>query len=578
MKKWLIRTLTWLSALVMLTSSAAFAVEEQVTFPTLDGYMRGVNLGNWLSQCSGMKEHYDTHITEADFQRLAAWGFDHVRLPFSYEVIERYGFDYLDRAVEWARNAGLNIILDMHKAPHYDFDDPKGEGSTMFLYESQQKEFAEYWRTIAEHYQAEGTNVAFELLNEVTNERPAVWNRIISGAVEAIREVSPERDILIGGTQWNSIDTLEKLPVFEDDDHIIYTFHFYEPFALTHQGARWVEASATFAQPVTYPADLSVYLDYAEHSGRSTALFDGLRQVDATFLENYIQTAVDFLTERNAKVYVGEWGCIRNADVMSRRSYMQDVCALLRRYGIGNAVWNYKDNGPGGFTLVEPENGAVLDDALISILIAKTEADVRAVDIVNPVKVADTYVAQEEKAAEAAYTVQTEVYWGTDGGWMINMDGSITWADNDIVAAPYKMKMMVDEAQGPAVSIKATAGQNVELMYTMFDPVKSGVSIENGVLELMVYVSDTAYLEDTWSVVELISGQTSWIGNSSLRWNLDANVITQPGWNKVTLKLSDAEALGTPFKPNKFKFFYCCATNVPEDVEFRLANIRLLAE
>lgn len=578
MKKWLIRMLTWLSALVMLTCSTAFAAAEQVTFPALEGYMRGVNLGNWLSQCSGMKKHYDTHITEADFQRLAAWGFDHVRLPFSYEVIERYGFEYLDRAVEWARNAGLNIILDMHKAPHYDFDDPKGEGSTMFLYESQQQEFAEYWKMIAEHYQAEGANVAFELLNEVTNERPTVWNRIINGAVDAIREVSPKRDILIGGTQWNSIDTLDKLPVFEGDDHIIYTFHFYEPFALTHQGARWVEASASFTQPVTYPADLSVYLDYAEHSGRSTALFDGLKQVDATFLENYIQTAVNFLTERNAKVYVGEWGCIRNADEMSRRSYMQDVCALLRRYGIGNAVWNYKDNAAGGFTLVEPETGAVLDDALISILIAKTEADVRAVDIVTPVKVEDTYVAQEEKAAEAAYTVQTEVYWGTDGGWMINMDGNITWADNDIVAAPYKMKMMVDEAQGPAVSIKATAGQNVELMYTMFETVKSGVSIENGVLEMMVYVSDTAYLDNTWSVVELISGQTSWIGNSSLRWNLDAHVITQPGWNKVTLKLSDAEALGTPFKPNKLKFFYFCATNVPEDVEFRLANIRLLAE
>lgn len=177
-----------------------------------------------------------------------------------------------------------------------------------------------------------------------------------------------------------------------------------------------------------------------------------------------------------------------------------------------------------------------------------------------------------------AYALQTESFWGVDGGWMLNMDGTITWADNDVTAGQYKMQMMVDEAQGSAVSVKAIAGQNIELMYTMFDPVKSGVSIENGVLELMVYVSDTAYLENTWSVFELISGQTSWIGGASLRWYLDANVITQPGWNKVTLKLSDAETLGEAFKPNKLKFFYFAATNVPEDVEFRLANIRLLEE
>ena len=54
-----------------------------------EGYMRGVNLGGWLSQADETtKEHYDTFITEADIKDIAAMGLDHVRLPVDYTMIE----------------------------------------------------------------------------------------------------------------------------------------------------------------------------------------------------------------------------------------------------------------------------------------------------------------------------------------------------------------------------------------------------------------------------------------------------------------------------------------------------------
>ena len=46
------------------------------------GYKNGVNLGGWLSQCGYEKEHIAGFITEADIDRIASWGCDHVRLPF----------------------------------------------------------------------------------------------------------------------------------------------------------------------------------------------------------------------------------------------------------------------------------------------------------------------------------------------------------------------------------------------------------------------------------------------------------------------------------------------------------------
>lgn len=61
------------------------------------GYMRGVNFGCWLCQCDGTRQHYDTHITEADFFQVRKWGCDHVRIPFSYIMVTEYKYAYLDR-------------------------------------------------------------------------------------------------------------------------------------------------------------------------------------------------------------------------------------------------------------------------------------------------------------------------------------------------------------------------------------------------------------------------------------------------------------------------------------------------
>ena len=52
------------------------------------GFYKGVNLGGWLSQCDYSAERLDGFITEPDFAQIAAWGFDHVRIPIDYNVIQ----------------------------------------------------------------------------------------------------------------------------------------------------------------------------------------------------------------------------------------------------------------------------------------------------------------------------------------------------------------------------------------------------------------------------------------------------------------------------------------------------------
>ena len=87
------------------------------------GFYRGINLGGWMSQCDYSEERLNGFITEKDIARIASWGLDHVRLPVDYNVLENAegtafldeGFDRINRAGEWCRKHGLNMVIDLHK-------------------------------------------------------------------------------------------------------------------------------------------------------------------------------------------------------------------------------------------------------------------------------------------------------------------------------------------------------------------------------------------------------------------------------------------------------------------------------
>lgn len=71
--------------------------------------------------------HYATFYMKQSFEDIRDAGFDHVRIPFPYWVIEnvnpndpyveKIGWRYLLRAIEWARELGLRVNIDLHTAP-----------------------------------------------------------------------------------------------------------------------------------------------------------------------------------------------------------------------------------------------------------------------------------------------------------------------------------------------------------------------------------------------------------------------------------------------------------------------------
>ena len=344
----------------------------------LDGYMAGVNLGGWVSQYAGNlqrdpEHHFDRFITEEDIQRIAGFGFDHVRVPFDYPLIEdddkpfvykESGFAYLDNCVAWCRKAGINLVLDLHRAPGFSFNEP--EKSVLFGDPDSQARFLAIWQAFAKRYAGEG-HMLFELLNEIVEPDSTRWNALAARAIAAIREVDTEHPIVIGGIDYNNVWRLKDMPIF-DDPKIIYTFHMYEPFAMTHQHAGWNEAAVRFNRDMYYPDRLDGYLEFQTELGRRPDLYEGLTYMDRDFVYRFLQPAADFIAEHDLPLYCGEYGVIDNADLESRAAWTQDVAAFCTQHGIGRALWSYRGMN---FGLVDETTKAPVSAALLRAAVRK---------------------------------------------------------------------------------------------------------------------------------------------------------------------------------------------------------------
>ncbi|KAK5120193.1 hypothetical protein LTR85_006399 [Meristemomyces frigidus] len=116
--------------------------------------VRGVNLGGWLvseewitpslysstgtsdewhlcnelgkNKCSQkLKTHWKSFFTRNDFVDIQAAGLNAVRIPLGYWAVDRRVWEpyvngqypYLIQAVQWAKELGLSVLIDLHGAP-----------------------------------------------------------------------------------------------------------------------------------------------------------------------------------------------------------------------------------------------------------------------------------------------------------------------------------------------------------------------------------------------------------------------------------------------------------------------------
>lgn len=341
----------------------------------------GVNLGGWISQYKEFdRHHFDTFITEDDIRQIADWGFDHIRLPIDYPILEddgnpgaylESGFAYLDHCLAWCQDNGLGLVFDMHKAPGYSFtntlEDEMTPANTLFTEPSMQKRFVNLWGALTRRYKDHAEDIlAFELLNEMVLPESSPWNRLAQQIIDHIREIDTQRLIIVGGINYNAVDELANIQLTADPN-LLYTFHFYEPVVVTHQKAPWVIELEQFNQSTNYPGEATGLADfikarYPVHIPRYEKSFD--RRLDRQFLSDMLLSAEQFMQQKQESLYCGEFGVIDRAPMQTRINWTRDLIDILKDLRIGYAYWSYKQMD---FGLVD-KDGNIVNDELLRVV------------------------------------------------------------------------------------------------------------------------------------------------------------------------------------------------------------------
>jgi endoglucanase len=247
------------------------------------------------------------HKAGFDFVRLNLQAFKHMD---AQNRLEPQWLAKLDDVVSHAQAEGLGVILDEH-----DFDVCSQDVDVC------RTRLSAFWQQVAPRYASAPRNVAFELLNEPHDKLNGdVWNDMFAQLLATVRASNPNRIVVVGPTHWNSLADLPllKLPA---DPNLLVTFHYYEPFHFTHQGATWAGDEVKKLHGITWGTDAD-----------RAAIRDDFDKVAAWAAAN------------NRPILLGEFGAYDKSGTPQdlRVAYINTDRSEAERHGFGWAYWQFE--------------------------------------------------------------------------------------------------------------------------------------------------------------------------------------------------------------------------------------------
>jgi hypothetical protein len=375
-------------------------------------FRRGINAWPWLSLTKEFPAPRTDYAwppfqeqrpvpTRRDLQRLRAAGFDFVRVPvdpgpfLSFTGTQRTKLlASLFEAVDEAVSVDLSVIVDIHpnESTHYWV-------SQRMIGSREAPAFSAYLSlvdAIANGLKRfDAARVALEPVNEPPQDcDSSAWNAVQLALLNQARSAAPQLILVATGACGSMIRGLEHInaaPLLALKP-ILFTFHFYEPYLFSHQGAPWMrEPIYRWLNNVPWPASAGSLEQTLTSVNRRMAqddpaqdrptVFREIKRVlveyfaakpDRSFLERYLGQVQNWATLNHIppeQILMGEFGALRSdnrytaATAADRARYIRDVREAAEAHNFSWAFWNLFD----GMGLMDDTTKA-LDPAIIHAL------------------------------------------------------------------------------------------------------------------------------------------------------------------------------------------------------------------
>ncbi|WP_139309880.1 glycoside hydrolase family 5 protein [Teredinibacter haidensis] len=340
-------------------SYGAFAEDQSFAFLKTQGvhiidsggepvFLRGISFGNRVWSDERIPR---LHHGKEDYQRVRDLGMNLVRFYLNYRTLEaddnpyHYlddGWGWIDTNIEWARQHGVYLILNMH-VPQGGFQS-HGTGWDLWRKPELQDRLIAMWKAIAERYKNESVILGYDLVNE-----PGVpkskdeWKLLAQRLVDSIRKVDTNHPIIV-----ERVNSINKKWINDKDmnffrlkgDNIIYTFHTYDPYYYTHQGIPW---------------------DSAMKNCDGGSWPDKRKKYTRQFLAYSIDQFLAWGQRNNVPLYLGEWGLYKGnyAESKGGLNYIVDMLSVIEERKLTNTFHTYHEESFGlylGDGELDPKN------------------------------------------------------------------------------------------------------------------------------------------------------------------------------------------------------------------------------
>ncbi|MHB8522137.1 MAG: glycoside hydrolase family 5 protein [Limisphaerales bacterium] len=296
---------------------------------------------------------------ESDFEWIAGWGFNFVRLPMSYRCwadandwlnLRESALKEVDQAVEFGRQHGIHVNLNLHRAPGYCVNPPK-EPLDLWTDGKALDACAFHWAHLAKRCKGiPSERVSFDLLNEPSDLPEETYARVVRRLVEAIRAEDPDRLIIADGLRWGTkpVRSLAGLAIGQST-------RGYDPTRISHYKASWMRGSDQWPEP-TWPLKIKEN-DVWDKARLAKERIEPWKSLEAL----------------GVGVHVGEWGAFSFTPHGVVLAWMRDYLELWKAAGWGWSLWNFR----GAFGILDSEradvpyedfHGRKLDRAMLELL------------------------------------------------------------------------------------------------------------------------------------------------------------------------------------------------------------------